>query len=275
MGHIPEIIVPECDAPECVAPATVVPVFVVPEVVVVVGSAPDATRIATLPEQGLCRVSVNNAYRLSDRFDFSCFSGDFPGKSDGLPNQVRNFISEDEYIVALNVYGGLTMCGATMSLASAYWAIYALRPRTLAFLGCDMIYGAGPTHFYGTGAPDPLRIDPTLRDLYAKSCRQQAIAALEGTHVVNLSLLPESRLAAPRLDAALLADAAAVLSLAERAAIQGAALASARQILEDERKTPFDTEMTDYMHLMQDEAALRFIDDIDRRWRDWGRQFIH
>jgi len=32
--------------------------------------------------------------------------------------------------------------------------------------------------------------------------------------------------------------------------------------------------MTDYMHLMQDEASLRFIDDIDRRWREWGRRFI-
>lgn len=246
-----------------------------PEIVVVVGSAPDATRVTTLPEGQYWLVSVNNAYRLTDRFHFSCFSGDFPGKSDGLPHLVRNFISENEYIVALNAFGGLTMCGATMSLASAYWAIHALRPPVLAFLGCDMVYGAGQTHFYGTGAPDPLRIDPTLRDLFAKSCQQQAIAAIEGTHVVNLSLLPESRLAAPRLDASRLGNADSVLSLAARALARGdEAIANALQILDDERAAPFDTGMTDYMHLMQDEASLRFIDDIDRRWREWGRRFI-
>jgi hypothetical protein len=244
------------------------------EIVVVVGSAPDATLVATLPVGNICLVSVNNAYRLANFFDFNCFSGDFPGRSDGLAEQVKNFISEDEYIVAINAYGGLIMCGATMSLASAYWAIHALRPKVLAFLGCDMIYGTGQTHFYGRGEPDPLRIDPTLRDLDAKSCRQLAIAALQGTHIVNLSLLPESRLAAMRLDASKLGDAGALLSEAERAlADWSEAGQHALGILECERNAPFDPEMTDYMHLMQDEEALRFIDDIDRRWREWGSRF--
>lgn len=56
---------------------------------------------------------------------------------------------------------------------------------------------SGPTHFYGTGTPDPLRNDVTLQSLEAKAARLQLIAAKHGCSCVNLST-DRSRLVFPR-----------------------------------------------------------------------------
>jgi hypothetical protein len=63
----------------------------------------------------------------------------------------------------------------------------------------------GQTHFYGTGTPDPLRPDITLRSLEAKSARLMVLAARQGCAMVNLSTGP-SRLVFPRATQAQLAD---------------------------------------------------------------------
>jgi hypothetical protein len=74
-----------------------------------------------------------------------------------------------------------------------------------------MIYASGgPTHFYGSGQPDPLRPDPTLQCLEAKSARFAILAAEAGCTVLNLSDLPSSRLAFRRADRSALAAGAAV-----------------------------------------------------------------
>jgi hypothetical protein len=83
------------------------------------------------------------------------------------------------------VYGG-----GTMAFTAGYWALQALRPSVLAYLGCDMTYDQAHTHFYGTGTADPLRDDVTLRSLKAKSARLQALAHRQGCACVNLSLEP-------------------------------------------------------------------------------------
>ena len=77
-------------------------------------------------------------------------------------------------------FGGIVYAGATMAFTAGYWALSALQPRVLAYLGCDMIYPQGQTHFYGTGAADPLRPDPTLQNLRAKSARLELLAARAG-----------------------------------------------------------------------------------------------
>ena len=72
----------------------------------------------------------------------------------------------------------------------------------IAAFGCDMHYAAkGATHFYGTGQPDPLRADITLRSLEAKSARLMILAAMQGCAMVNLSNGP-SRLVFPRVSTA-------------------------------------------------------------------------
>ena len=85
-----------------------------------------------------------------------------------------------------------------MAFTAAYWALHALAPSQMAFLGCDMVYApTGNTHFYGTGAPDPLRDDPTLQSLEAKSARLMVMADRAGCACTNLSR-DKSRLVFPR-----------------------------------------------------------------------------
>ena len=61
----------------------------------------------------------------------------------------------------------------------------------MAFLGCDMVYpSSGPSISTVADAPDPLREDPTLQSLEAKSARLRLIAAATGCAVVNLSAAP-------------------------------------------------------------------------------------
>ena len=104
----------------------------------------------------------------------------------------------------------------------------------LSYLGCDMVYGAGRTHFYGMGTADPLRPDPTLQDLRAKSARLELLAARSGCAVVNLSA-EETRLSFGRAEVATLAtlrpgpvaEAAVARALAAEAAL-GALVPSGR-----------------------------------------------
>ncbi|MGQ0609497.1 MAG: hypothetical protein ACT4N9_00105 [Paracoccaceae bacterium] len=168
-------------------------------VVLILGSAPNATQARDWPRAAFDRIVViNNAHRLRPDWDAHIFPWDFP--SADLPplagGQVR--IEEGEFVPAQNAYGGFVYGGGTMAFTAGYWALHALRPRVLAFMGCDMHYPAnGQTHFYGTGTADPLRADITLRSLEAKSARLMLLAARQGCAAVNLSDGP-SRLVLPR-----------------------------------------------------------------------------
>lgn len=148
-------------------------------------------------------VCVNNAYRVRDDWQYMLHALDFP--SDKRPQHIQpgqTMLSGEAYVPAMNAFGGIVYCGATMAFAGAYWALHNLRPHVLAILGCDMDYQPqeGKTHFYGTGTPDPLRQDPTLRNLRAKSARMYLLALGAGTIVVNLSRSKFSRLTVPRAD---------------------------------------------------------------------------
>lgn len=194
-------------------------------VVLIIGSAPDAARCRDWPRGAFDRiVAINNAWRIRPDWDVMIHPFDFPVErrpAAAGPGQV--IISDDEFVPVQNAYGGFLYAGATMAFTSAYWVLGAMAPRTIAFLGCNMHYPThGPTHFYGTGAPDPLRGDITLQSLEAKAARFGIFAARAGTAVVNLSPGP-ARLVYPqggfadarmldhrpaRADAALAAEAA-------------------------------------------------------------------
>ena len=168
----------------------------------ILGSGPDVLRARAWPRSGLGRiVAINNAWRVRPDWDDLIHPSDFPADRQPAsiaPDQrVRTHL---DYVPAVNAHGGFVFCGGTMAFTAGYWALEALRPRVLAFLGCDMVYASsGASHFYGRGAPDPLREDPTLQSLEAKSARLMMIAASIGCAVVNLSVAPTSRLVFPRL----------------------------------------------------------------------------
>lgn len=159
-------------------------------VVLVLGSGPNVTEARNWPKQWFDRIVViNNAWRVREDWDDLVFPEDFPEAKRPIHVQRgQRLVEADAFVPAQNAYGGFVHAGATMAYTTAYWALSALRPSVLAFMGCDMVYPeAGNTHFYGTGVADPLRDDVTLRDLGAKSARLASIAASQECACVNLS----------------------------------------------------------------------------------------
>jgi hypothetical protein len=174
--------------------------------VLIVGSAPDAIRTADWDTSGLSHVLViNNAWMACPSWNCWIYPEDFPSERHPGPLalQGKNVVTAKEFVPVQNEFGGFVFAGGTMSMTAGYWALGALKPDVIAFIGCDMVYEpkAGQhTHFYGTGAADPLRQDVTLQSLEAKSLRLKALAHREGCAVLNLSRQPHSRLSLPRVE---------------------------------------------------------------------------
>lgn len=193
--------------------------------VLLLGSGPNVTACRDWPRAPFDRiVAINNAWRVRPDWDDLVAPEDFPPeRRPQTLTEGQRLIEADAFVPAQNAYGGFVYAGGTMAFTAAYWALHALRPRLLAFLGCDMVYPPqGATHFYGTGTPDPLRADITLRSLEAKSARLMILAARQGCIAVNLSQ-DESRLILPR---------ARPDALPDRPARHDAALADAALTLE-------------------------------------------
>ena len=175
----------------------------------ILGSAPLARQAADWPRAPFdTLVAINNAWRLRPDWDILIHPEDFP--PDRHPQTLhpgQRIVTAADYVPLQNGFGGFVYGGGTMAFTAGYWALAALEPRVLAWFGCDMVYPArGDTHFYGTGQPDPLRRDISLRNLEAKSARLMLLAAARGCACVNLSP-HESRLVFPRVTLDTLADA--------------------------------------------------------------------
>lgn len=173
-------------------------------VVLVLGSGADAVRARDWVRAPFTSiVAINNAWQIRSDWDYLIHPEDFP--TERWPPFVKagsqTLVTAADYVPIQNAFGGFVYAGGTMAFTAAYWALGALKPDVIAFLGCDMVYDDGAaTHFYGRGAQDPLRADVTLQSLEAKSLRFMALATQENCLVVNLSQQTRSRLAYPRCD---------------------------------------------------------------------------
>ncbi|MEM1040643.1 MAG: hypothetical protein AAGI12_14370 [Pseudomonadota bacterium] len=164
-----------------------------PKVVLLLGSAPDAVDCIGWDKALFdAIVTINNAWQIREDWDYVVFPDDFA--KNRRPQSLSGgqaMIEADAFVPANNAYGGIVYAGATMAFTAAYWTLHALKPTVLAFLGCDMVYPqkgrAEASHFYGTGTPDPLRDDITLRSLPAKSARLMLYAARQECACVRLS----------------------------------------------------------------------------------------
>ncbi|WP_298840288.1 hypothetical protein [uncultured Roseobacter sp.] len=170
------------------------------DTVLILGSGPNAIEAQDWPKTCFDRVVViNNAWKLRSDWDDLICPEDFP--EDRRPTTLRRgqrIVGAEDFVPAQNALGGFVFAGGTMAFTAGYWALHTLKPRKIAWMGCDMVYPrTGPTHFYGTGTADPLRPDVTLQDLGAKSARLALLAAEQGCACVNLSTAP-SRLLFPR-----------------------------------------------------------------------------
>lgn len=171
--------------------------------VLIVGSAPDAVRAQEMDGPSFdAIVAINNAWRIRPDWTHLVHAGDFPDERKPVAEPGQSILSYGAYVPANNAFGGIVHAGGTMAFSTAYWVLDTLRPDIMAFIGCDMIYdhAGGTSHFYGNGSADPLRPDPTLQDLEAKSSRLMLLASQEGCLCLNLSELPRSRLTFPRMD---------------------------------------------------------------------------
>ncbi len=171
-------------------------------VVLIVGSAPDAVRINSLDLSLFNNsVAINNAWRLKQKWDYVIYPEDFPIQRQPKNLHVKKIITAKDYVPSQNKFGGFVYAGGTMAFTAGYWALGTLKPDVIAYLGCDMIYSnkISNNHFYGKGAADPLRDDITLQSLEAKSARLMAIAKFNNCSVVNLSEQDQSRLLFPRI----------------------------------------------------------------------------
>lgn len=169
-------------------------------VVLILGSGPNVVQARDWDAQSFDQiVAINNAWQVRPDWDALVFPEDFPSaRMPPKPQPHQRLIGAKQFVPAQNQFGGFIYAGGTMAFTTGYWALAALRPRVLAFMGCDMVYPqTGATHFYGQGTADPLRADVTLRDLGAKSARLAMIAAQQGCACVNLSQDP-SQLLFPR-----------------------------------------------------------------------------
>lgn len=166
-------------------------------VVLILGSGPNVVAATGWQKTWFDRIVVmNNAWRVRPDWDALVYPEDFP--SDRMPpalTESQSLVDASAFVPTQNSFGGFVYAGGTMAFTTAYWALAALRPRVMAFMGCDMVYpSTGPTHFYGSGTADPLRDDVTLRDLGAKSARLALIAAEQDCACVNLSEGPSALL---------------------------------------------------------------------------------
>jgi hypothetical protein len=169
------------------------------QVVLILGSGPNAVAARDWPRAPFDRiVAINNAHLLRPDWDVSIFPEDFPTDRRARPRRDQRLVEAPDFVPAQNRFGGFVYAGGTMAFTAGYWVLDALRPKVMAFLGCDMVYpDKGRTHFYGTGTADPLRDDITLQSLEAKSARLAVLAAEQGCACVNLSA-DDSRLVFPR-----------------------------------------------------------------------------
>ena len=168
--------------------------------VLLLGSAPNSIIARKWDKENFDRiVAINNAWQVRDDWNDLIYPHDFlPERMPSILKENQNLVDEESFVPAQNKYGGFIYAGGTMAFTAAYWILAHHKPKQIAFMGCDMHYPEkGPTHFYGTGQPDPLRNDISLTSLEACAARFYVFALQQGCQTVNLSQL-QSRLIFPR-----------------------------------------------------------------------------
>ena len=158
--------------------------------VLILGSAPNVVAVNDIALSSYDEIIVIiNAWQVLESWTEHIFPYDFPRENKPTRySKSQRAIDEKLFVQRQNEFGGFIYAGGTMAFTALYWALGEHMPSEIHILGCDMVYSdAGKTHFYGEGAPDPLRDDFTLRDLYAKSARFMCLAARNGCRTYNLS----------------------------------------------------------------------------------------
>ena len=235
--------------------------------VLLIGSAPDAVLAKKISLSDLTDIVViNNAWRVRDDWTHLVCPEDFPEERRPVAGKDQEIITHEKFVPANNAFGGIVYAGATMAFTAGYWVLHALKPDVLAFIGCDMVYDDRQTHFYGKGEADPLRDDPTLQNLQAKSNRMLWFAARQGCLCVNLSESVRSELTFPRLSLDAVGEDVSELRRTNLNVVASeAANSRAEQALELESQADCFVESGDYWN-HPDNWNAEALTQIDQLW---------
>jgi hypothetical protein len=237
--------------------------------IVIVGRAPDAPELTRDLGADTLVVALNNAWRASPRYDFVIAPDDFPQAS-RPPDAARTVITGTHYVDAASLCGGHFWCGHTVALTGAYWSLRTYVYSQITFLACDMVYpSSGSTHFYGTGAPDPLRRHITLQNITGKSLRAFYFAWTRNSLLLNSSPHQHSLLGVPRapLAAACAFNLVDYVFWAVEPEVKHQIEVMAKRAIEMERNAPFDVESSDWAFL-EDPSAWSYVRNIDDAWQE-------
>lgn len=237
--------------------------------VTVVGSGPAAPRVADLLSDETIVVAINNAWRAVPRWDYSLYADDFPelAKPPG-PRRARNARSSPQYWPAMNAFGGMLYCGASMGLAAGYWLLRTLPFSQISYYAADLVYDPRKSHFYGQGTADPLRRDISLQDHTAKHLRLFYFGLKQGCLFLNASDAEETRLPFPRVRSGASVHHNMMTELLPELTRAGEAMDEvAHAALALERAARFDWRSLDYWRFMEDAEAWRHVAEVDARWR--------
>jgi len=237
--------------------------------ILILGSAPQApeARAAINPSTIVC--VLNNAWRAVPSYDHIVYSDDFPDSNKPhLTELFKKGISSPQYWPAMNNFGGLLFCGATIAFAAAYWVIATYPCSQVTFFGASMNYDSAETHFYGIGSPDPCRKDPTLQSLEAKTCRLFYMALKRKCLLLDGSELMESRLCFPKIP--LQQALSTLLCSRDSLGVVDSRLSRleliAAEALALEKASSFDAHIYDYGCYVEDPAVWAQLRAIDTVW---------
>lgn len=250
--------------------------------ILLLGSAPEAEVLRDADLSGVTQVVMNNAWRIRGDADYIIFPNNFPEENRPPTSLPMKRVWEKAYKKRIAASGGLLFTGSTMAFNAAYWALNARAPAIAGFFASDMVYSGRQTHFYGKGEADPLRENITLRSLEAKSVRLFAYGLAAGTVFVNFSMQPVSRLVLPRLPLATVVRRSGLQGLQSkvqakrRSALEeihasklaAELVAAAHEIVRKEQAPPFSVDPNNYWSLVDDAAAIAFLDEINQAWLD-------
>jgi hypothetical protein len=237
--------------------------------IAVVGSAPSAPEIDALLGEHTIVVTLNNAWRATNRRDYLVYADDLPDASKPeLRERALRGRSSPQYLPAVNAFGGLLHCGASLAFAAGYWLLRAMPCSQISYFAADMVYTTQQSHFYGRGQPDPLRPDPSLQDHGAKCLRLVYFGLKNGCLFLNASATVETRLAFPRV------RSGASLAKNVMHLLQGllhteltAMNDLAAEAIALERTAAFDMQASAYGRLLTDHDVWRHAAAVDSRWR--------
>lgn len=183
--------------------------------VLIIGSGHSALEYEKYKNKGLIVVTVNNAWKITEDWDYWVSAGDYNGDKPITIKENQKLVTGKDYNLAMSKHGHVNNCGFSIMLNTSYWVLETLKPNKIYYLGADMDYTPndyGETHFYGVGQDikkykksDPdimveLNSKGDKNYLYNIYMRFYNIAKSKGVETFNLSKNENTRLPYPKID---------------------------------------------------------------------------